>query len=155
MLRAFAVVGLMLLLLVAAVFGPQLLRSDGTDDAVGAGDGAPCDLLTQACRWSGKGGPWSAQLQVLGEDNPSGDYQLSISAPGQPEGLVAVLRGESMYMGEYPVPLEPQGDGRYLARFDAPVCSTGADMRWRVDLQQGSQPTGGAPAKLVFQAHDL
>lgn len=69
-----------------------------------------------------------------------------------PERFLAVLRGESMYMGEYPVPLMPDDKGGWNARFTAPFCTTGSEMQWRIDLQSGQRPVGAPPARLTFWA---
>jgi len=80
------------------------------------------------------------------------EYQLTVVTPERPERFLAVLRGESMYMGEYPVPLGNRTGNEYSARFTAPFCTVDATMTWRIDLQQGQQPIGNIPVKLVFQA---
>ena len=82
------------------------------------------------------------------------EYRLSIDASEAPDRLLAVLRGESMYMGEYPVPLTRGEDGVYTARFTAPVCTTGSDMIWRIDLQDGQQALERPAVKMVFQARN-
>ncbi|MCM0612018.1 hypothetical protein KFJ24_05950 [Marinobacter sediminum] len=153
MLRAVMVVGLIILLLSAAVFGPRLLRT--TDSGAAGIEKKECDLLAGPCEWVIDSDQWQAELSVLGEGGQGTEYRLKIKAPGAPERLLAVLRGESMYMGEYPVPLARQGQGEFSARFTAPVCSTGSDMIWRIDLQQGQAPVEGVPIKMVFQAHSL
>ncbi|MDK9557854.1 hypothetical protein QQF73_09490 [Marinobacter sp. M216] len=56
-----------------------------------------------------------------------------------------------MYMGEYPVPLRRQVDGSYVGSFTAPVCSTGTEMVWRIDLQQGQEALESIPVKMVFR----
>lgn len=151
MLRAVTVVGLILTLLVVAVFGPQLLRTDAGD---GAATASECNLMAGPCSWSDDAGEWQVELEVVAVDDQGTEYQLTVASPEQPERFLAVLRGESMYMGEYPVPLRRKSDGQYLARFTAPICSTGTDMRWRIDLQEGQDPVSGVPVKMVFPAHN-
>lgn len=147
MLRAIVVVGLMVGAVALMVFGPRYLRDSGDEAAR-----AECNLLEQPCTWSAESGDWSMSLEP-GEAGSQGvEYHLTVNAPEAPSRFLAVLRGESMYMGEYPVPLKQRGDNRYEATFTAPFCSTGTDMIWRIDLQAGQDPISGAPEKLVFRA---
>ena len=89
----------------------------------------------------------------MNNQGQSTEYQLTVNAPMSPGRFLAVLRGESMYMGEYPVPLRQDENGKYSAHFTAPLCTTGSEMVWRVDLQKGQKPLAEtAPLKLVFQA---
>ncbi len=151
MLRAVLVVGLLLTLLIAAVFGPRLLRT--VEPAAGTGAKTECDLDARACSWSDLDGNWHVELKQL-MDQDAG-YELTVTGVEAPDRLLAVLQGDSMYMGEYPVPFRRQGDGRYVARFSAPLCSTGSDMRWRLNLQRGQASIDTAPFHMVFQAHTL
>ncbi|MBW0146264.1 hypothetical protein [Marinobacter arenosus] len=150
MIRAALTVGLILALVATAVFVPRLLKDNG--QAKWGGPTVPCDLLAESCSWSGRAGLWTVKLEVPAEARQSAQYTLTVVSPEPPEQFVAVLRGESMYMGEYPVPLRRQSDGSYIGRFSAPICSTGSEMVWRVELQQGQEPLKGIPLKMVFQA---
>ncbi|MCD1647216.1 hypothetical protein [Marinobacter adhaerens] len=158
MLRAIAVAGLILGLIAVAVFGPGMLGNDGKNQETGISDEsaaakARCDLLQAGpCRWSDSLGDWEVSLSEVGEGAQGTEYRLTVVTPERPERFLAVLRGESMYMGEYPVPLGNQAGNKYAARFTAPFCTVDATMTWRVDLQQGQQPIEGIPVKLVFQA---
>lgn len=151
MLRAVLVVGLMLTLLIAAVFGPRLLRT--VEPEAGTGAKTDCDLDTSACFWSDLDGNWNVALKALNDQDA--DYELTVTGAEGPDRLLAVLQGDSMYMGEYPIPLRRQGDGRYVARFSAPLCSTGGDMHWRLNLQRGQTRIVTASFHMVFQAHTL
>lgn len=151
MLRAVMVVGLMLALLITAVFGPRLLETVEPSAATGAK--SDCDLDAGPCSWSDLEGNWHVALKPLTDQDA--EYELTVTGAEGPDKLLAVLHGESMYMGEYPVPLSRQGDGRYVARFSAPLCSTGSDMRWRLNLQRGQSSIDTAPFHMVFQAHTL
>lgn len=120
--------------------------------------GPRCDLLgEQPCRWANDAGRWSVSLEIVeppenqGDGGQGSEYRLLVDAPGQPSRFLAVLRGESMYMGEYPVPLRSEPGNRYSAHFTAPLCSTGA-MTWRVDLQEGQDRIEGVPLQLVFES---
>ncbi|MBW4933217.1 hypothetical protein [Marinobacter sp. F4206] len=153
MLRAAMTVGLILALVATAVFVPRMLSNNGQEEW--GGPNVPCDLLAESCSWSSRSGLWTVDLEVLDTDGQDTEYRLTVVSPEPPERFLAVLRGESMYMGEYPVPLRRQVDGTYVARFNAPICSTGEEMVWRVDLQQGQERLKGIPVKLVFQARHL
>lgn len=153
MLRAFLVVGLILLLLIAAVFGPRLIQP--RDSEAGTAPIEECDLDAEACSWSGTDDEWRVSLRGSSDASQNREYEVEVTTTEEVGGLLVVLRGASMYMGEYPVPLQQQDDGVYLARFTAPLCTTGSDMRWRLDLQEGQSPVGAAPFHMLFQGHAL
>jgi hypothetical protein len=154
MLRAIALTGLILGLIAVAVFGPGMLGDAGDDQHRGSGNAsARCDLLQEGpCTWSNSSGDWEVSLGKLGEGSQGTEYRLTVATPERPERFLAVLRGESMYMGEYPVPLGNREGSEYSARFTAPFCTVDATMTWRIDLQQGQKPIEDIPLKLVFQA---
>jgi len=154
MVRGIAVAGLIGGLIAAVIFGPGMLDEAGNAAKTNrAGQSlAECDLLAGPCRWSTPAGDWQVALEALGEGEQGTEYRLTVTTPEQPERFLAVLRGESMYMGEYPVPLASDAGNRYSARFTAPFCTVDATMTWRVDLQQGQAPIDGIPLKLVFEA---
>jgi len=152
MLRAIAVTGLIVGLVALVLFGWTMLGDAGNDQNT-EGATARCDLLAEGpCSWSNSSGEWEATLSTLGEGEQGMEYQLTVVTPERPERFLAVLRGESMYMGEYPVPLGSRTGNEYAARFTAPFCTVDATMTWRIDLQQGQQPIENIPVKLVFQA---
>lgn len=154
MLRGITVVGLILALTAAVVYGPRMLgdAGDGGKQGESGQPTAQCDLLAGPCQWTTTAGHWEAALETLGEGEQGTEYQLTVTTPERPARFLAVLRGESMYMGEYPVPLGNHTENEYSARFTAPFCTVDATMTWRVDLQQGQEPIGDVPLKLVFQA---
>ena len=135
-----------LLMIVLALFGPD-------DSGTGSGTAtARCDLLREGpCLWSTDAGDWSASLEIVDDTGDGTAYRLQVTSPESRERFLAVLRGESMYMGEYPVPLGKDTGDTYTAQFTAPVCSTGPEMTWRIDLQEGQKPLDGMPVSLVFQ----
>ena len=149
-MRALIVLVVMAVLLVAAVFGPRMLRTGG--EQPGKVTLEECDLMASACEWDNASGAWSVQLEVDEVGDQGTEYQLTIATDSAPERFLAVLRGESMYMGEYPVLLARSSPGHYSARFTAPVCTTGADMIWRLDLQAGQKALADIPVKMVFRA---
>ncbi len=149
-MRAVIVLVVIALLLVAGVFGPRMLRSTG--DSADAANLEECDLMASACEWDNASGAWSVQLEVDEVGDQGTEYQLTIATDSAPERFLAVLRGESMYMGEYPVLLARSSPGHYSARFTAPVCTTGADMIWRLDLQAGQKALADIPVRMVFRA---
>lgn len=153
MLRAIVVLGFILAFISAVVFGGRWLRP--TDKTLPTVDQPVCDLLEAPCEWQTDAGVWKVGLQRLGDGRQGEEYQLSVLTPTAPKRFLAVLRGESMYMGEYPVPMRHEGGDRYSARFSAPLCTTGGEMVWRIDLQEGQKPLSDVvPIKLVFQARD-
>lgn len=157
MLRTIVATGLILALIGIAVFGTRLLDDLGQKQM---GDNPAlretCNLLKQdACGWSTETADWKVTLNALEEGSQSGqnkEYRLTVVTSERPERFLAVLRGESMYMGEYPVPLGRQTGDEYTARFTAPLCTVDDTMIWRIDLQQGQAPIKPMPLKLVFQA---
>lgn len=151
MRRAIAVIVFIIALILFAVLGMRWLQSE---DNQAANDSLPvCDLLAGPCEWQMKTGRWKVDLDVLGDEGQGKEYLLTVDTSATPDRFLAVLRGESMYMGEYPVPLRQQEGGIYTAQFTAPLCTTGAEMIWRVDLQKGQNPISKpVPLKLIFQA---
>ncbi|WP_165855158.1 hypothetical protein [Marinobacter sp. JSM 1782161] len=142
MLRALLVIVIIVGAVSLMVFGPQYLRTLQSEPAASAQDTAAdvCDLSGGPCQWSGSGDGWQVSLERRNPDAPE-QLALRVKAPAGalPEGaLVAVLSGHSMYMGEYPVPLQANGD-TYVAEFEAPLCSQDPDMAWTLALQSGQQ----------------
>ncbi|MCK0164145.1 hypothetical protein [Marinobacter sp. S6332] len=153
MLRAIVVLGFILAFISAVVFGGRWLEP--ADKTLPSADQPVCDLLEGPCEWQTNAGVWKVDLQHLGDGGQGEEYQLSVIAPTVQKRFLAVLRGESMYMGEYPVPMRHEGGDSYSVRFSAPLCTTGGEMVWRIDLQEGQKPLSEvAPIKLVFQARD-
>lgn len=151
MLRAIVVVGFILGLISVIVFGPTWMQT--TENKATDTDLPACDLLSGPCDWEAESGQWQVELKTVGDKGQGTEYELRVFAPAAPDRFLAVLRGESMYMGEYPVPLRSEKDGSYSAHFTAPFCTIDSEMVWRIDLQAGqnalSEPT---PLKLTFQA---
>ena len=143
MLRVASVLGLVVVGLALVFFGPRYL-----DDL----SYSECDLLSGPCVWMTREGEWQASLTTK-QESPQGQvYRIEVRSPDAPDRLLAVLRGQSMYMGEYPVPLAQHTSSDYSAEFTAPLCTTGGDMVWRVDLQDGQEMLGNVPLTLVFKA---
>lgn len=153
MLRAIAAGVILIGLVGLAMFGPKWLMSVGNDDGPA---GRLCDLEKGPCQWKMDGAAWVAELAVGDVGDQGREYRLRIHTGSSPDRFLAVLRGESMYLGEYPVPLSLKGEDNGIsvweARFTAPFCTTEPEMTWRIDLQQGNQPMSELPVKMVFQA---
>jgi len=153
LLRALAVVLVIIGGVAAAVFGPKWLRSV-TDPEPESREA--CELDRGPCQWKMNGVTWVAELERGEIGNQGREYRLRLHTGAGTDRLVAVLRGESMYLGEYPVPLSETGsDGGiaiWQARFTAPFCTVDPDMTWRIDLQQGSRSMDQLPVKMMFQA---
>ncbi|MFN2361358.1 MAG: hypothetical protein ABR522_09845 [Marinobacter sp.] len=156
MLKALVAVMAIAGVVALGIFGPGWLMSDVDS---GSDQGAmECDLLNDTCRWEQQGTQWSAQL-TKGEVHAEGtEYRLKVTTDMDTPGLLAVLRGESMYLGEYPVPLTHTGkaqDGKgevWQARFTAPFCTTDPEMTWRIDLQTDADTENDNSMKLTFKA---
>ena len=147
MLREVLVASVIVAVLAVLVFVPRWLRSPEP-----AAQMPTCDVLAGPCRWHSDQGEGVVEAEPLGEGDQGTEFRLQVRAPVAPERFLAVLRGESMYMGEYPVPLMPDDKGGWNARFTAPFCTTGSEMQWRIDLQSGQRPVGAPPARLTFWA---
>jgi len=149
MLRAYLAIGLVIGVIAITIF------NSGDKPWIGGGEAAAsarCDVLEETCTWPTREGEWSARLQA-GESTEQGvEYRFQLTSPVQPERFLAVLRGQSMYMGEYPVPLKEGEPGEYSATFTAPFCSTGTNMVWRIDLQSGEQPLDVNDRAMTFNA---
>jgi len=147
MKRAMIFGGAVVAVAILLAVGPGLL-----DDAVNGEHKPPCDLLAGPCTWSTEDGIWQVTLTPGGDSDQGQLYQLDVVVPQAPDRFLAVLRGENMYMGEYPVPLVREEPLEYRATFTAPFCTTGNQMVWRIDLQDGQSLIKSVPSVLVFQA---
>jgi len=149
MLRAYLAIGLFI-----AVIGITIFNS-GDKPWIGGGEAsanARCDVLEETCTWSTREGQWSAQLSA-GESTEQGvEYHFQLTSPVEPERYLAVLRGQSMYMGEYPVPLKKTAEDQYSATFTAPFCATGTDMMWHISLQSGQRKLEMDNPRMIFNA---
>ncbi|OEY67601.1 hypothetical protein [Marinobacter sp. X15-166B] len=140
----------MLGLLALAVLGPRWLMS--SSGSGGPGTLEHCDLLTTGCEWQ-SGHHWSVDMKPSGQNSGGETYQLTVTTSANPQRLIGVLRGESMYLGEYPVVLKKTAKAdTWVANFTAPYCTEDPGMIWRIDLQDGAQPLHSGPFKLTFQA---
>jgi hypothetical protein len=144
-------IGLIIVLIAVAVLALRWLESSNSEKT--EQQISTCNLQKTDCDWPQQGQNWRVSLSDITTNNSTeNNYRLDIVAPGAPQPLLVVLRGESMYMGEYPVPLVRTGK-HYYAEFSAPFCTTGNAMNWRIDLQKGMAPLADQPPfKMVFQA---
>lgn len=150
MLRAFVVAGLLLAGGVAGYLGYSLWLAPGADNIAPAE--STCDLLAAPCQWGTDEGTWRVALTRQEENGEGTTFELTVTAPEPPDRFVAVLRGQSMYMGEYPVPLVRETTNGYRARFTAPICTVSSNgMVWQLTLQDGQQPLENVPHTLVFR----
>ncbi|KPQ01543.1 hypothetical protein [Marinobacter sp. HL-58] len=156
MLKALVAVMAIAGVVALGVFGPGWLMSDA--DSSSDQTATECDLLNDTCRWEQQGTRWNAQLKKAGVKAEGTEYHLTVTTDMSEPGLLAVLRGESMYLGEYPVPMTRTGlaeDGKsqvWQARFTAPFCTTDPEMTWRIDLQADAETDNDTPVKLTFRA---
>jgi hypothetical protein len=156
LLRALVAVLAIAGVVTLGIFGPRWLMSE---DAGEADQGTvDCNLLNKTCHWAQEGKSWQARLQKSGVQAQGTEYHLTVKTDGNQPRMLAVLRGESMYLGEYPVPMtkagmSPDGEGQlWEARFTAPFCTTDPDMIWRIDLQGRMDQAFAMPVKLTFVA---
>lgn len=150
MLRAFVVAGLVLAVGVAGFLGYSRFVSPGVSGPEPAV--STCDLLAAPCQWQTDDGTWRVGLARQEETGEGTVLALTVTAPEPPDRFIAVLRGQSMYMGEYPIPLVRETTNGYRARFTAPICTVSSDgMVWQLTLQDGQQPLENVPHTLVFR----
>lgn len=143
MVRGLVVVVVLAGLAAVAVPGYRWLTTEqgSTGEAV-ADD---CYPLQETCRWQTAGGEAAVSMIPLEGD----ELQMNVTLPGEPDRVMIILSGETMYMGEYPFRLEDLGEGgQFRASFVPPFCSTG-DMTWRVDLRVGTESMS-LPFRLLF-----
>lgn len=145
-------IGLIIVLIAVAALALRWLDSSNSKKT--GRQTSTCNLQKSDCDWPQQGQNWRVSLSDITTNNDTeNNYRLDIVAPGAPQPLLVVLRGESMYMGEYPVPLVRNGND-YYAEFSAPFCTTGDAMNWRLDLQKGMTPlVDQPPFRMVFQAY--
>ncbi|MDX1598064.1 MAG: hypothetical protein R3295_05325 [Marinobacter sp.] len=126
-----------------------------SDGAEKSSETPVCDLNAGPCQWKMNGKPWVAELERGKSGEQGQEYLLRIHTSYDPDRFLAVLKGESMYLGEYPVPLSltetDAGIHVWQATFVAPLCTTDPDMLWRIDFQQSNNDLDELPVKLVFQ----
>ncbi|BES71470.1 hypothetical protein RE428_24880 [Marinobacter nanhaiticus D15-8W] len=146
MLRGLLVVVCIAGLVAAIIFGPRYLASEDAWVTASHEANAPvCDLDAGTCRWGEGANTWSLDLERTGPA-PTDALQLVLSVPaGAAKGqrMVAILEGQSMYMGQYPVALQqgsPDGNRlRLHAEFQAPLCTVDPDMTWKLTLKRGTE----------------
>lgn len=110
-----------------------------------------CTPMAEDCRWSVPGGEASVTMASV----DGYELSLNVTLPGYAGPVMVVLTGDSMYMGEYPLRMEPaETSGRFRVQFVPPFCSTGDNMVWQVNLRAGTDPID-LPFRLLFspEAH--
>lgn len=138
---------------VVAVLATLVLLPRWLGNVEPAGPSVKCDLMSESgCSWDTGSGSYNANLELAGEEAEGWVYNLSVTGPERGGRMLAVLTGESMYMGEYPVPLSQQEQGVWQAEFVAPFCTEEERMVWNVDLKAGEQPLHDNTLTLLFRA---
>lgn len=118
-----------------------------------AGPVVRCNLLTEGgCSWDTGLGRYTATLEQVAREAEGVSHRLHLEGPDTDAQVLAILTGESMYMGEYPVPLNRQGPGQWQATFVAPFCTEEGDMVWKVSLHAGQQALHDNSLRLLFRA---
>ena len=127
---------------------PRLMP--GVDNA---GPVVRCNLLTDGgCSWDTGQGRYTATLETGEREAEGVSHTLNLTGPDMDAPVLAILTGESMYMGEYPVPLDRQATGQWQAEFVAPFCTEEGDMVWKISLHAGQQPLHDNSLRLLFKA---
>ncbi|MCH8498661.1 MAG: hypothetical protein LAT63_09295 [Marinobacter sp.] len=98
-----------------------------------------CDLLAESCSWSDDQGEWTLVAKRELADSQGDHLHLTLKGPERAGRVLVVLEGESMYLGRYPVPLQPTADGQWSASFTAPFCAVDPTMRWKIGLMIDGQ----------------
>ncbi|WP_339799538.1 hypothetical protein [uncultured Marinobacter sp.] len=156
-MRHAAVVIVILGLLVALmVFGPGYLEQDTLNQTSGSPDWIElpeCRPLVESCRWGSGEDQGEITLERIG-DSPSGpELRLTLNYPGAVTSPLLILKGESMYMGEYPLRLQRLAGGqRFRVTFTPPFCSTDPHMTWRAELSDDGDRLA-IPFRILFQGH--
>ncbi|MDY6797469.1 MAG: hypothetical protein SVX28_01775 [Pseudomonadota bacterium] len=118
-----------------------------------AGPVVRCNLQTDGgCRWDTGQGRYTAVLESGDREAEGVRHTLSLTGPDGEAPVLAILTGESMYMGEYPVPLSRKSAGQWQAEFVAPFCTEEGDMVWKISLYAGQQPLHDDSLRLWFKA---
>lgn len=149
--RAISVVVLIVGLVALAVLGPRwLMQQTPEDDA----DQRPaCDLQSDGCQWQHGDQHWEVRIEETEFSEGLHRFRLELTTDAAPQRLHGVLVGESMYLGEYPVVLQPmEAAGHWGATFAAPICTVQELMVWRLELKSGEQPLEQVPFRLIFTA---
>lgn len=148
MIRKSSAATFVVAIIATLVILPRLMPGMDT-----AGPVVGCNLQTDGgCRWDTGQGRYAAVLES-GERAAEGvSHTLSLTGPDGEAPVLAILTGESMYMGEYPVPLSRKSAGQWRAEFVAPFCTEDGDMVWKISLYAGQQPLHDGSLKLWFKA---
>ncbi|MGP4844188.1 hypothetical protein ACTXGQ_08650 [Marinobacter sp. 1Y8] len=146
MLRSLVAVLFIALVVGAAVLGSRWLAQNSNNEASAL---KTCHLGQQDCRWAANGSDWQMSLSRKPD---SRKMTLKVTTSAAPERLLAVLSGESMYMGQYPVPLTKTSVDTYHAEFNPPICTTGSDMRWKISMKANGEDVNSDSLVPVFEA---
>ncbi|GGY67469.1 hypothetical protein [Marinobacter zhanjiangensis] len=147
MRRTLLVVAVLVVLVAVAVPGYRWMTTGQGSQGEDLAATAVCYPLRETCRWQTPAGEASVSMAALEGD----ELQMDLTLSGVSDPVIAILTGESMYMGEYPLRMEKTDDqDHFRARFVPPFCSTGDDMVWRVNLRVGTEALP-LPVRLVFR----
>ncbi|WP_092024080.1 hypothetical protein [Marinobacter zhejiangensis] len=117
-------------------------------------DQPACNLAHEPCTWDVDGSHWQASLTQLPDEQGSARFRFSIKTNATIERMHGVLRGESMYLGEYPVLLTySDSEQEWQGVFTPPVCTVQDIMVWRIDLELPGRPALNAGQRLLFEVH--
>lgn len=157
MVRILIMVGVIIALIAVIVVAPRYLQE--ADNAPDIGSLPGCRPLAEACEAELPGGAASVDMEWIGEGASGPELRLRLRYEGDPEGhagsVMVILKGDAMYMGEYPLPLR-RGDqpGVFETTFTPPFCTTDPDMTWRAEVMAGGRSMG-LPFRVLFDGHGL
>lgn len=150
MIRGIVVVLILIGALALVTLAPNWLMTLSGDSA--SEEIPACHLLTESCSWQTDDQQWRVSLTRLADADGSPQFRLSLKTDANIERIHGILRGESMYLGEYPVLLR-RGDaeGEWQGLFTPPVCTVQDIMVWRIDLEIPGNPSFAQPQRLLFE----
>ncbi|SDW66139.1 hypothetical protein [Marinobacter mobilis] len=152
MIRGVVVVLVLIGMLTVISVAPKWLMGLSED---GAESGQPsCNLMEGTCAWEADGTPWQASLTRQSDEESGERFHLTVNTSAEIERMHGILRGESMYLGEYPVLMnQNQAAGGWQGTFTPPVCTVQDVMVWRIDLEIPGNTQFRQPQRLLFEAH--
>lgn len=151
MARVAAIVALFIGLVAVMVLVPDYLaREDGAGDISSL---PACRALAGPCEAQSGNDTVRVSLKRIGERAGEPELHLTLYHNSVQSAPVAVLKGDSMYMGEYPLPLRTTAEpGRYETVFTPPFCTIEPDMTWRIELRADGERLS-LPFRVLFDAH--
>lgn len=148
------IMGVVIIALVAViVVAPRYLQE--ANDAPDTGGLPACRPLVETCEALLPEGAARVTLELTGEGASGPELSLHLHYQGLAGAVMVILKGDTMYMGEYPLPLRRgEAPGVYEASFTPPFCTTDPDMTWRAEIMAGGRAVI-LPFRVLFDGHGL